>query len=454
LAKNKEKRDSRQLAVGFVALGCPKNIVDSEKMLSLVAQAGFVIDYDISRADIIIINTCGFIQPAIDEAKAAINEAIGCKRKKNAATKKIVVAGCLAERFKQQLLDEMPLIDAVVCLGARDDIVKVLNGLNTADSPRLYQSPANWDKTAQDDSDRLIIGSAHHAYLRISEGCDKNCSYCTIPFIKGKFRSKPLDKIVAEANQLADTGTVELSIIAQDSTNYGQDFGEKNGLIKVIAEFEKIKKLKWIRLMYLNPPGINDEIIEAIAKSKKVVKYIDMPIQHINNDILKKMHRTDTHEKITALIDKIRRAIPDVVLRTTIIVGFPGETAEQFAELADFVKSVRFDALGCFAFCAERGTNAATLPNQIDDKTKESRRGKIMLIQQKIAFGKNAAMKGKILECLIDENDGQNPAVGRYFGQGPGIDSVCLVKNCKAAIGSFIKAKVIGSRDYDLLLKN
>lgn len=448
------KNNQKPVTVGFVALGCPKNIVDSEKMLSLVAQAGFIIDYDISRADIIIINTCGFIQPAVEEAKAAINEAIGCKRKKNAKTKKVVVAGCLAERFKQQLLDEMPLIDAVVCLGARDDIVKVLENLNAADSPRLYQSPADWDKTAQDDSDRLLIGSAHHAYLRISEGCDKNCSYCTIPAIKGRFRSKPLDKIIAEANQLVDTGTVEFSIIAQDSTNYGQDLGEKSGLIKVIAELEKIKKLKWIRLMYLNPLGISDEIIEAIAKSKKVVKYIDMPIQHINNDILKKMHRTDTHEKNAMLIDKIRKAIPGVALRTTIIVGFPGETAEQFAELADFIKEVRFDALGCFAFCAEQGTKAAQLSNQIDEKIKESRREKIMLIQQKIAFSKNAAMKGKILECLIDENTGVNPAVGRHFGQGPGIDSVCLVKNCKADVGSFIKAKVIGSQNYDLVLAN
>jgi ribosomal protein S12 methylthiotransferase len=454
LAKNKEKSDLKQLTVGFVALGCPKNIVDSEKMLSLVAQAGFVIDYDISRADIIIVNTCGFIRPAVEEAKAAINEAIGCKRRKNAKTKKVVVTGCLAERFKQQLIEEMPLIDAVVCLGERDNIVKVLENLNIADSPRLYQSAADWDKTAQDDSDRLLIGSAHHAYLRISEGCDKNCSYCTIPAIKGKFRSKALDKIIAEANQLVDSGAVELSIIAQDSTNWGQDFGEKDGLVKVIAELEKIKKLKWIRLMYLNPPGISDEIIEAIGKSQKVVKYIDMPIQHINNDILKKMHRTDTHEKIVVLIEKIRKAIPGVVLRTTIIVGFPGETEEQFGELADFIKNVRFDALGCFGFCAEAGTKAAGLPNQIDEKIKEARREKIMLIQQKIVFAKNAAMKGKILECLIDENDGSNPAVGRYYGQGVGIDSVCFVKNCKAEVGSFIKAKVIGSQGYDLILGN
>lgn len=439
--------------MGFVALGCPKNMVDSEKMLALIAQAGFVIDYDISRADIIVINTCGFIKPAVDEAKTVINEAIGYKRKKNTKTKKIIVAGCLAERFKQQLLDEMPQIDAVVCLGARDNIVEVIKNLDTAASPKLYQSPADWHAIIQDDSDRLLISSAHWAYLRISEGCDKNCSYCTIPAIKGPFRSKPLEKIIAEATQLADAGIVELSVIAQDSTNWGRDFGEKDGLVKVISELEKIEKLKWIRLMYLNPPGISDNLIEAIAKSKKVVKYIDMPIQHINNEILKKMHRTDTHEKISALIAKIRKSIPDVVLRTTVIVGFPGETDNQFAELEDFIKESRFDALGCFAFCAEAGTKAAELPNQIDEEVKEDRREKIMLTQQKIAFEKNSAMRGKVLECLIDENDGQNPALGRYYGQGPGIDSVCFVEKCEAPAGAFIKAKVTGYKDYDLVVK-
>jgi ribosomal protein S12 methylthiotransferase len=455
LAQKNKKKDNapHRQTVGFVALGCPKNIVDSEKMLALIAQAGFIIDYDISRADIIVINTCGFIKPAVDEAKTVINEAIGYKCRKNTKTKKIIVAGCLAERFKQQLLDEMPQIDAVVCLGVRDNIVEVIESLDTAASSKLYQSPADWHANIQDDSDRLLISSAHWAYLRISEGCDKNCSYCTIPAIKGPFRSKPLEKIIAEATQLADAGIVELSVIAQDSTNWGSDFGEKDGLVKVIGELEKIEKLKWIRLMYLNPPGISDNLIEAIAKSKKIVKYIDMPIQHINNEILKKMHRIDTHEKISALIAKIRKSIPDVVLRTTVIVGFPGEADNQFAELKDFVKEIRFDALGCFAFCAEDGTKAAEMPNQIDEEVKEDRREKIMLIQQKIAFEKNSAMRGKVLECLIDENDGQNPALGRYYGQGPGIDSVCFVEKCEAPAGAFIKAKVTGYKDYDLVVK-
>jgi ribosomal protein S12 methylthiotransferase len=453
LVKKNKKKDSapHRQTVGFVALGCPKNIVDSEKMLALIAQAGFIIDYDISRADIIVINTCGFIKPAVDEAKNAIREAIGYKCRKNTKTQKVIVAGCLAERFKQQLLNEMPQIDAVVCLGARDNIAEVLQNLDTPPSPKLYQSPADRVAIIQDDSDRLLISSNHWAYLRISEGCDKNCSYCTIPAIKGPFRSKPLDKIITEANQLAEAGIVELSVIAQDSTNWGRDFGEKDGLVKVIGELEKIEKLKWIRLMYLNPPGISDSLIEAIAKSKKVVKYIDMPIQHINNEILKKMHRTDTHEKISALLAKIRKSIPAVVLRTTVIVGFPGETDNQFAELKDFVKESRFDALGCFAFCAEQGTKAAEMPNQIDEAVKQDRREKIMLLQQKIAFEKNSAMRGKVLECLLDENDGRNPAVGRYYGQCPGIDSVCFIEKCRAPAGTFVKAKITGYKDYDLM---
>ena len=307
MLKIKNSQYSKPLTIGFIALGCPKNVVDSEKMLALIAQAGLVIDYDISRADIVIINTCGFIKPAVDEAMDVINEAISYKRKSGA--KKIIVAGCLAERIKQELLKKFPQIDAVVCLGQRDNIVNVIENLLSNNPTKFYDSPADWTGKTQKDTDRLLIGSLHWAYLRISEGCDRNCSFCTIPAIKGRFRSKPLDDIVAEANQLASCGVVELSIIAQDSTNWGHDFGEKNGLVKIIGELEKIEKLKWLRLMYLNPFGISDELIEKIAQSKKVVHYIDMPVQHINDEILKKMHRPDTKEEITVLIEKLRKNI-------------------------------------------------------------------------------------------------------------------------------------------------
>ena len=446
-----DKNNQKPVTVGFVALGCPKNVVDSEKMLALIAQAGFVIDYDADNADVVVINTCGFIQPAIDEATEAITRALTLKRR--GKVKKVVIAGCLPERMKERLLEKFPQTDAVVCLGARDNIAEVIKSLLSGSAAKFYASPADWIDTPQKDTDRLLINSAHWAYLRISEGCDMNCSFCTIPAIKGKFRSKPLNEIVAEANQLADAGVVEISIIAQDSANYGKDLGQKDGLVRIIEELEKIEKLKWIRLMYLNPFGIGDNLIEAIAKSKKVVHYIDMPIQHINNEILKAMHRPDTKEKITELIEKLRKSIPDVVLRTTVIVGFPGETDRQFEELLDFAEQVRFDALGCFTFWPEEGTKAARLSGRIPHNIRENRRQQLMLAQQEIVFEKNKTRQGQIIECLIDENRPDGQSTGRFYGQAPHIDSICLIDNCPDQPGSFVKAQITGFENYDLLAK-
>ncbi|MGA2915358.1 MAG: 30S ribosomal protein S12 methylthiotransferase RimO [Sedimentisphaerales bacterium] len=444
-----DKNNRQPITVGFVALGCPKNVVDSEKMLALIAQAGFVIDYDADNADVVVINTCGFIQPAIDEATEAITRALTRKRK--GKVQKVVIAGCLPERMKEKLLEKFPQTDAVVCLGARDNIAEVIKNIFSGTAVKFYASPEDWINKSQKDTDRLLINAPHWAYLRISEGCDMNCSFCTIPAIKGRFRSKPLNDIVAEANQLADSGVVEISVIAQDSTNWGKDRGQKEGLVKIINELEKIEKLKWIRLMYLNPFGISDNLIDAIAKSKKVVHYVDMPIQHINNEILKAMHRPDTKEKIAQLIEKLRKNISEVVLRTTVIVGFPGETNEQFEELLEFIKRVRFDALGCFTFWPEEGTKAAILPNRIPQDVKEERHRRLMLAQQQIVFEKNKARKGQVIECLIDESRPGRFTVGRFYGQAPHIDSVCLIDNCPDAPGSFAKAEITGFEDYDLL---
>ncbi|MCX5633904.1 MAG: 30S ribosomal protein S12 methylthiotransferase RimO [Phycisphaerae bacterium] len=446
-----DKNNQRPVTVGFIALGCPKNVVDSEKMLALIAQAGFIIDYDADNADVVVINTCGFIKPAIDEATEAITRALTRKRK--GKVKKVIIAGCLPQRTKEKLLEKFPQIDAVVCLGARDNIAGVIENVFNDSSVKFYDSPADWVNKTQKDTDRFLINPSHWAYLRISEGCDMSCSFCTIPAIKGRFRSKPLEDIVAEANQLADAGVVEISIIAQDSSNWGKDFGEKDGLVKIIGELEKIEKLKWIRLMYLNPFGISDNLIEAIAKSKKTVHYIDMPIQHINNEILKAMHRPDTKEKISALIEIIRNKIPDVILRTTVIVGFPGETAEQFTELLDFIKWACFDALGCFVFWPEEGTKAAQLPGRTPQDIKEDRRRQLMLAQQQIVFEKNKARQGQIIECLIDEACPDGQAVGRFYGQAPHIDSVCFVENHADPPGSFVRAQVAGFENYDLLVK-
>jgi len=444
-----EPKAQEQISVGFISLGCPKNMVDSEKMLALIAEAGFVIDYDTDNADVVVINTCGFIQPAVDEAIETISNTLAHKRK--GKVKKVVVAGCLAERMQEKLLEQLPQIDAVVCLGARDEIVNVIKSVLNNAAGKIHKSPEDWATKIQLDSDRLLISSSHWAYLRISEGCDRNCAFCTIPSIKGKFRSKPLDEIIKEAKQLVDSGIVEISVIAQDCTYWGKDLGETDGLLKVVSELEKIEKLKWIRLMYLNPTGISDAHIEKIAQSKKILHYIDMPIQHINNDILKAMHRPDTKEKIAALIEKIRKGIPDVVLRTTVIVGFPGETEQQYNELLDFIKTTKFDAIGCFAFWPEPGTKAAELKGKIQQKIKDKRVEKLMLAQQKIVFAKNNSLKDKTIECLIDENEEGQPAVGRYYGQAPHIDSLCFINNCDLPAGNFVQVKVTDFKDYDLI---
>ncbi len=439
-----------ELTIGFVALGCAKAIVDAEKMLGIIAQKDMVITADISCADVVVINTCGFIAPAKEEALDAIRQAAA--QKKKGAIRKVIVAGCLSERMGNELFKEAPGIDAVVSLGQRDKIADIIRQVLKEKRPLSYQAA---NQNVHNDSARLMLTPRHWAYLRISEGCDRRCSFCTIPAIRGRFRSKPAETILAEAKELVDNGAVELSIIAQDSNYYGRDLKIKDGLVKLLGELEKIEKLKWIRLMYLYPAGIDDNLIEAIAKSEKILNYIDMPIQHINNDILKAMNRADTKEKNQKLIEKLRSRLAGVVLRTTVIAGFPGESDAQFAELVDFLKWAGFDALGCFEFYPEASTTAAELPNQIPQKIKKQRAEKIMLTQQKIAFEKNTEKIGQKTLCLIDSTDSNNrrQALGRYYGQAPHIDSVCILENCSAPPGQFIDAEIVGSDDYDLIAK-
>lgn len=438
--------------VAFVALGCPKNIVDSEKMLALVGQAGFTIAGDIDSADVVVINTCGFIKPAKDEAIEAISGAI--EQKKRGKVKRVIVAGCLAQRMGVRLADEIQGIDAIAGLGARDDIADIIRhslAQSGREKPAIYLEPS--DSRIHDDTGRLLITPRHTAYLRISEGCDRACSFCTVPAIRGPFRSKPPEQVIAEARELVENGAVELSIIAQDSSYYGKDSGLKNGLTMLIGQLDKIEPLRWIRLMYLHPAGIDDELIETIAGCEKVVNYIDMPVQHINDDILKAMRRGGRKAKIIELIEKLRRAMPDVALRTTLIVGFPGESDEQFEELLDFVRTVKFDALGCFLFYAEEGTPAAKMPAQVAEDVKKERLDRLMLTQQEIAFEKGRERIGQELLCLIDRIDDGRLGRGRFYGQAPEIDSICCIRNCLANAGEFIRVKVSGSQDYDLLCR-
>ena len=437
--------------MGFVALGCPKNIVDSEVMLAQIGQDGFVLSGDPDNADVVVINTCGFIKPAKEEAIDAIRQAVNQKKKGH--LRKVIVAGCLSERMGQDLIDKVEGIDAVVGLSGRDRIVEIIRNCLTAKKavpPAIHVDRS--DAGIHDDRGRLLITPGHWAYLRISEGCNRKCSFCTIPAIRGKFRSKPQEMVLSEAAELVNNGAVELSIIAQDSNFYGQDMGVKDGLVTLLDELEQLDSLKWIRLMYLYPAGIDDALIETIAKSKKIVPYIDMPIQHINNDILTSMRRADTREHTIDLIEKLRKAMLDVVLRTTVIVGYPGETGQQYQELLEFVKWAQFDALGCFTFYPENGTPAAELPKQVPDVVKHQRMDTLMRTQQELVFKKMDSQMGNELTVLVDEVS-EEQAVGRYYGQAPHIDSICKIQNCRTNPGDFIQAKITAREGYDFIVQ-
>lgn len=440
-------KQNKMVTVGFVPLGCPKNTVDSEKMLGQIGQAGFVITADADSADVVVINTCGFIGPAKVEALAAIRRAVAGKKK--APARKVIVTGCLPQRFGRRLLTQMNGVDAIVGLGQRDRIVQIIERTLLGREPAAYLRPVR--PGVQDDRARLLLTPRHWAYLRISEGCNRKCSFCTIPAIRGRFRSKPPELVLEEARELVANGVVELNIVAQDTTVYGRELGLKHGLSRLVKELAKIERLRWIRLMYLYPAAIDEILIETIGSTEKVVKYVDMPVQHINDDILRAMRRPDRKECIIRLIGKLRATMPDVALRTTVMVGFPGESRRQFKELVDFVRWARFDALGCFRFYAEPPTAAASMAGQIPREVKKQRYERIMAEQQKIAFAKNRLHIGRELLCLVESVNRRHRTTGRYYGQAPCIDGVCIVRSCRCKAGEFARVRITGSRGYDLV---
>jgi len=418
-------------------------------MLAQIVEAGFLIAADPSQADVVVVNTCGFIEPAKVESLDAIAQAVADKR--SGRVQKVVVAGCLAQRLGAQLLDEAEGVDAVVGLGQRDRIAEIVRRTLSAGEPGVYS-----DRTfpvPTDDRVRLRIGPAHSAYLRISEGCDHRCSFCTIPAIRGPFRSKPPERVLEEARELVSSGAVELNLIGQDTTIYGRDLKRADGLAHLLGRMETIADLAWIRLLYAYPRGITESLIGAIARSDKVLHYLDIPIQHASDKILRAMRRPDTSDGLRTLIERLRAAIPDIVLRTTVIVGFPGETDGDFSDLLEFIRWVQFDALGAFTFFPETGTPAAQFPAQIPDDVKQDRLDALMLAQQEIAFAKNRARVGQRLRCLIDSVDPQGIGYGRFYGQAPDIDAICVVTNCMAGPGSYADVDVVGVRDYDLLVE-
>jgi len=435
--------------VGMVSLGCPKNQCDAELMLAKIADAGYKIVNEAGLADVVIINTCGFIQSAKEEAIEEIMEAIN--RKEDGINKKIIVTGCLAERYQQQMDEEFPDIDAVLGIAKNDDIVEAINSVLL--DKRVI---AFGDKLCHNmEGKRLQSTLPHYAYLRIADGCSNCCSYCAIPMIRGKMRSRKMENIIEEAKTLAADGVKELVIVAQDVTAYGIDLYKKYALPELLKELCKIDGIKWIRLLYCYPERITDELIEVIKTEEKVLNYIDVPIQHCNDEILKAMNRKSDKKSLTELFEKLRREIPDIVLRTTLITGFPGETEEQFTELAEFVNEVKFQRLGCFAYSEEEDTPAAEMPYQVDEGERQ-RRADIITNEQEIRMGDYYAdFVDKEFEVVCEGFDRYSDM---YFGRSmhfaPEIDGMIYFisqKENRPTIGDFIKVKITDILENNLL---
>ncbi|MEN6577554.1 MAG: 30S ribosomal protein S12 methylthiotransferase RimO [Phycisphaerales bacterium] len=453
------KKKANPVTVGFIALGCPKNMVDSERMLAEIVQAGFLLAAEPERADVVIVNTCGFIEPARIESIEAVQQAITNKKIGN--VRKVIVTGCLSQRLGELLLHEVAGVDAIVGLEYRDAIVRVIRDALGSDGPLVFHGPTS--DTVFDDRERLRIGPSHWAYLRISEGCSHQCSFCTIPAIRGPFRSKPPETVLDEAKELVTAGAVELNLIGQDTTRYGRDLKLAGGLAGLLRQMEQIPGLSWIRLLYAYPTGIDDDLIRTIAGSDRIVRYLDIPIQHASDRVLKAMRRPDTRDALHRLVEKLRTAMSDIVLRTTVIVGFPGETQSDFEGLVEFVRWARFDALGAFTYFPEAGTPAAEMPDQIPDEVKQARFDELMLAQQEVAFAGNKGRIGSRLSCLVDSRDSGSrrgaarrsrpEGRGRFNGQAPDNDGVCSIQGGAGRPGQFVDVEVVGTQDYDLLVR-
>lgn len=431
--------------VGMISLGCPKNQVDGEALLAKLAAAGYQIVNEIENSDVMIVNTCGFIEDAKREAIDTILEV--AQYKEAGVISALVVTGCLAERYQDEILKEMPEVDAVIGIGANADIVKVcdkaLCGIKTSNYPNKCYLPI--------DDERLLSTPSHWAYLKIAEGCDNRCSYCAIPGIRGKFRSRKIESVVDEAKSLVNRGVKEIILVAQDTTKYGQDLYGEYSLDKLLKELVKIDGLEWIRLFYCYPQRITDSLIEVIANEEKVCNYIDIPLQHSDTTVLKNMNRVGDGNDYRVLLDKMRKAIPDLALRTTFMVGFPGETDEQFENLCNFVKDMKFDKMGCFTFSPEEDTPAFDMDNQIDEDVKKRRQEVLMNAQYSITEASNKSRVGNVYKVIIDSfADGKY--IGRSYMDSPEIDSgIIFTSNKKLNIGDFVNVKITDFDGYDLI---
>jgi ribosomal protein S12 methylthiotransferase len=447
----------------FVSLGCPKNLVDSERMLGKLAKDGYRLVADAEGADVVVVNTCGFIEPARQESLGVIREMLALKEQGRVGS--VVVAGCLAERKQDELLQEVPGVDQIVGVFGREEISQVVG---RALSPRpLSVVPTGRGEArlaeqrslfrpapvrALDDTARLRVTPRHYAYLKISEGCDRTCTFCAIPSMRGKHVTKPIEEVIREARELASDGVRELIVVAQDTTYYGLDLYGEVRLAELLRQLEEVEGIEWIRVLYAYPIFFTDELIETLAASRKIVRYLDLPLQHISDRVLRRMQRRVRRQEIEDLLAKLRVAIPGLALRTTFITGFPGETEQEFEELAKFVQGARFERLGVFPYSFEPGTPAARLEGHLADEVKLERRNGLMELQQSVALDWSAAQVGKTVEAIIDGPDPEVP--GHLLARGPfdapDIDCVVRVKGKGLRPGDLVPVKITAADDYDL----
>lgn len=432
-----------------VSLGCDKNLVDTEMMLGLLNKDGYTFTDDEYDADVIVINTCCFIGDAKEESVNTILEM--AQRKIDAKCKALIVTGCLAQRYKQEIIDEIPEVDGILGTSTYDEISHVL--AEALGGKEHVQRFHELDELPEVETERILTTGGHYAFLKIAEGCDKHCTYCIIPSLRGNYRSVPIERLVKEAERLAERGVKELILVAQETTLYGVDlYGEKS-LPKLLKSLCRISGIQWIRIQYCYPEEITDELIQTIKEEEKICKYLDLPIQHASDRILKRMGRRTTKAQLQEIVEKLRREIPDIALRTTLISGFPGETPEDHEELMEFVDEMDFQRLGVFAYSAEEDTPAAEYPDQVLQEVKEERRDAIMELQQEISYDFSKSMVGKTLEVMLEGKVAdENAYVGRTYMDGPGVDGMIFVQTAEELMsGDFARVRVTGAMEYDLI---
>ena len=439
----------------MVSLGCDKNLCDSEAMLGLLAKHNYNITNDEQEADAIIVNTCSFIKDAMEES---VNTVLEMAKLKQQNLKYLIVTGCMAQRFKDEIFDEIPEIDACLGTSSFDKILDVIEELKARDGIEDAEEISVYDDIDRlatiTESNKVITSGTFMGYLKIAEGCDKFCTYCVIPHIRGHYRSVPMEQLLKEAEYMASQGIEELVLVAQETTCYGKDlYGEKR-LHVLVRELAKIDGIKWIRLMYCYPEEIYEELIDSMIKDKKVCHYLDMPVQHCNDTILQRMGRKTNKKELIERIHYLRKRVPDITLRTSLICGFPGETKEQHEELMQFVNDMEFDRLGAFTYSAEEGTPAAEMPDQVPQEQKEEWQADVMELQEEVIFDKNEAMKGTVLYAFIEGQvaDENNTYVGRTYRDAPNVDGYIFINTDEELLtGDIVKVEVTGAYEYDLI---